>query len=331
MTSSALGPGAEFDLIRRWTTGSTPPSGVSVGTGDDAACLEGGWVVSTDLTMEEVHFRRSWGAPEDWGGRAVRAALSDLAAMAASPVAILLSLAGSREDRASGVLESVGQGARAAAEALGAAVIGGDLSRSPGPLAIDVVALGRTPSPLLRSGARVGDELWVTGCLGGAAAAVRMLQADARPPEGLWERFARPRPRLAEALWLVGTGAVRAGLDLSDGLAGDAAHLAAASDVGVELREDLLPLDPLARTTLGQEIARTLALGGGEDFEVLLAADASLAAHLDDFGRRFPEVPLTRIGRVVEGGGVWLTDSEGGRRRAPGAFDHFPDEGRVES
>ncbi|WP_405285574.1 thiamine-phosphate kinase [Gaopeijia maritima] len=327
MSAAALGPGAEFDLIRRLTDGLVAPAGVTVGTGDDGACLEGGWVISTDLTLEDVHFRRSWCGPEEWGGRAVRAALSDLAAMAARPVAILLSLAGSADDRASGVLQAVGQGARAAAESLGAAVIGGDVTRSPARVAIDVVVLGRTDDPLLRRGARPGDDLWVTGHLGGAGAAVRMLLDGRRPPPPLEARFARPQPRLAEALWLADTGHLTAGLDLSDGLAGDATHLAAASEVGLEIDESALPVDPHAVEAFGASTALRLALSGGEDYELLLAADPALAAHREGFGDCFPGVPLTRIGRVVAGSGVSLRAPDGERRPAPSAFDHFPDSG----
>lgn len=327
MSAASLGPGAEFDLIRRLADGLTVPDGVTVGTGDDGACLEGGWVISTDLTLEDVHFRRSWCGPQEWGGRAVRAALSDLAAMAARPVAILLSLAGSADDRASGVLQAVGQGARAAAESLGATVIGGDLARSPGRLAIDVVVLGRTATPLLRRGAKPGDDLWVTGHLGGAGAAVRMLLDGRRPPPALEARFARPQPRLAEVLWLADTEQLTAGLDLSDGLAGDATHLAAASGVGLEIDESALPVDPGAVEVFGPAAALRLALSGGEDYEVLLAAAPALGAQRAAFADRFPEVPLTRIGRVVAGSGVVLRTPDGERRSPPSAFDHFPESG----
>lgn len=330
MTGVPLGPGPEFDLIRRFAAGATLPPGVSVGIGDDAACLDGGWVVSTDLTVEEVHFRREWGAPDAWGARAVRAALSDLAAMAASPVAVLLSLAGSADDRASGVLGRVGQGARDAAEACGAPLIGGDVARSPGPITIDVVALGRTADPLLRSGARPGDELWVTGRLGGAAAAVRMLGEGREVPEALWERYARPRPRLAEAAWLAATGTLRAGLDLSDGLSGDARHLAAASGVALEIEEGRLPLDPHAVAAMGEPAARQLALSGGEDFELLFAATPELFGHAVDFRRRFPEVSLTRVGRISAGDGVRLCAADGRTSPAPRAFDHFSSAGSGE-
>ena len=171
----ALGPGGEFDLIRRFLAGGEGGSShVVVGPGDDAAVLEGGWVVSTDLSMEDVHFRRAWLRDEEVGYRAAAAALSDLAAMAATPVGLLVSMAFPRGGRWD--LESVQAGVRKAAALVGASVIGGDLSRSPGPLVLDVTVVGRARSPVLRAGAAPGDEVWVTGALGASAAAVPSLR-----------------------------------------------------------------------------------------------------------------------------------------------------------
>lgn len=324
MTPTPLGPGVEFDLIRRLTAGiDDAPPGVELGPGDDAAVLEGGWVVSTDLVVEDVHFRRGWIPPEEIGGRAARAALSDLAAMAAEPVGVFLSLAGSLADHGDGTLEAVGRGARAAAAACGATLLGGDVTRSPGPLVLDVVALGRTRHPVRRAGARPGDEVWVTGELGGAAAAVRGLREGRPVPGPLLRRFARPAPRLAEARWLHATGLLRALMDLSDGLAGDAGHLAAASGVGLEIDGPAVPVDPAAVEALGVEGAADAALAGGEDYELLVVAEPGLAARVPDFARAFPGVSLTRVGRVVAGSGAVLRAADGGLRPLEGAFDHF--------
>lgn len=323
MTPTAMGPGAEFDLIRRLAGALDRPDGVRIGSGDDAAWLDGDWVVSTDLTVEGVHFRRAWGEPEAWGGRAVRAALSDLAAMAAAPVAVLVSLAGSDDDHASGVLEAVGMGARAAAVHFGAPPIGGDLTRSPGPLVIDVVALGRTPTPLRRDAATPGLDLWVTGPLGGAAAAVRALLAGADLAPSLRERYFRPRPRLAEAAGLVRTGHLRAGLDLSDGVAGDASHLAAASGVGLEIDAAAVPLHPAARAAVGDDEALHLALHGGEDYELLFAAAPDFRAVAPAVQAEFADLALTRIGRTVAGEGVRLRTADGAWHPVARGFDHF--------
>jgi thiamine-monophosphate kinase len=176
----AMGPGAEFDLIRRLVADDQPlPPEVRVGPGDDAAVLEGGWVVTMDLSVEDVHFRRAWLSDHEIGYRAGAAALSDVAAMAATPVAVLVALAG---PRGGGVdLAAVQAGVREIASELGASVIGGDVSGSPGALVVDVVALGRTAWPVLRDGAEPGDHVWVTGRLGAAAAAVRMWEAGREP------------------------------------------------------------------------------------------------------------------------------------------------------
>lgn len=148
-----LGPGAEFDMIRRFMASDAPlPPEVRVGPGDDAAVLQGGWVVSSDVSIEDVHFRRAWLSDEEIGYRAASAALSDLAAMAATPVALLVSMAapGSNVD-----VDAVQAGVRDAAASLGASVIGGDLARSPGPLMIDVVVLGCTSGPSFETALRL--------------------------------------------------------------------------------------------------------------------------------------------------------------------------------
>ena len=193
--------------------------------------LEGEWVISTDLSVEDVHFRRGWLTDEEIGYRAASAALSDLAAMAARPVGVLVSMAAPRG--AAVDVAAAQAGVRAAAEAVGARVIGGDLSRSPGPLFIDVVVLGRQRRPVSRAGARAGDELWVSGTLGAGAAALTVWEDGGVPPEPLRRRFVRPEPRVALALALAEAGIPVAMMDVSDGLAGDAGHLAAASGVRI--------------------------------------------------------------------------------------------------
>jgi len=282
--------------------GGILPAGVEVGPGDDAAVLQGGWVISTDLSVEDVHFRRGWLTDEEIGYRATSAALSDLAAMGAEPVAVLVSMAAPRGARVD--VAAAQAGVRAAAAAVGAAVVGGDLSRSPGPLFVDVVVLGRTDRPVLRAGARPGDEVWVSGTLGTGAAALRVWDAGGVPPESLRTRFARPAPRTAVARELARGGAVTAMLDLSDGLAGDVGHLAAASGVGIILEEARIPVDAEARAVLGDADALHEALHGGEDFELCFTAPPGTVEVLADVGEdglfRVLGVPLTRVGRVAE-------------------------------
>jgi thiamine-monophosphate kinase len=322
-----LGPGREFDRIRGFLAGlGDPGSPVLVGPGDDAAVLEDGLVISTDLSVEGIHFRLDWIRAREAGCRAALAALSDLAAMAAQPLGMLASVAAATGDRGSDAASELMGGIREAAEVVGAPLLGGDLTRSPGPLLVDVVVLGRTGPPLLRSGAREGDELWVTGTLGAAAGAVTLWNSGAEPPPPLRATFLRPLPRIREAVWLLEAGA-RAGLDLSDGLAGDAGHLAAASGVRVTLDAGAIPVAPALS---GLDLPRgqdplDLALHGGEDYELLVAAPPGLLGpRVEEFAELF-DLSLTRVGVVGPGLGVELIPPGGGAARplARGGFDHF--------
>ena len=325
--AGALGPGVEFDRIRGFLEGMPPPGpNVRLGPGDDACVLADGWVISTDMSVEGVHFRLDWIGADEAGYRAAAAGLSDLAAMAAEPVGILISIAAPGDGA---LAEQAMAGVKEVARTCGASLLGGDLTRSPGPLVIDVVSVGRTTDPLLRSGARAGDELWVTGSLGGAAAAAALWQGAKPVPAALRQAFAAPRPRLSEARWLREVG-VGAGLDLSDGIAGDSAHLAAASGVRVILEEGAIPLHPaLAGIVLPPDATcLKLALHGGEDYELLVAARPGLLApRVEEFTRQF-DLVLTRVGRVIPGGGVFLETVAPGplRRMERGGYDHFGEE-----
>lgn len=296
-----------------------------VGPGDDAAVLEGGWVVTTDMSVEDVHFRRAWLSDREIGYRAAAGALSDIAAMAASPVAVLVSLAAPRGGAVD--VEAVHAGVRESAESIGAQVIGGDLSRSPGPLVLDVVALGRAAWPVLRDGAEAEDDVWVTGALGASAAAVRLWESGREPPAALREAFARPRPRIEEACCLVDHELVDALIDISDGLAGDAGHIAAASGVRITLDADSIPIAPAAVEALGADAALDAALHGGEDYELCFVTDPG-AVDPAYFARQHG-LRLTRVGRVSAGEGVWLRERDGSVRRLErGGFDHWGSERR---
>ncbi|TVP42347.1 MAG: thiamine-phosphate kinase [Gemmatimonadales bacterium] len=321
-----LGPGAEFDRIRGFLDGLSEAPGVRVGPGDDGAVLEDGTVLSSDLSIEGTHFRLDWVSPEEAGYRATAAALSDLAAMAARPLGVLVSVA----VPAPGTLSApIMAGVRAAAAAAGAPLLGGDLTRSPGPAVVDVMVVGRADPPLLRSGARPGDELWVTGTLGAAAAALEAWGAGRTPDPRARYAFCRPVPRIEEARWLVREAGARAGLDLSDGIAGDAAHLAAASGVGIELdAEALLQVahrlpGETGDAALGAALRR--ALHGGEDFELLVVLPPGEGeARVEEFRRRF-DLPLSPVGQVGVGHGVRLRP-RGGAPPQPlsaGGWDHF--------
>lgn len=313
----------EFDLIRRLLEGGTGAiEGVSVGPGDDAAVLdvEGSVVLSSDLAIEGVHFRREWLTLSEMGYRAVAAALSDLAAMAARPVGVLVSLAIPGAEAADSG-PAIQEGIRDACELCGAALLGGDLSGSPGPLILDVMAVGSVERPVTRCGARPGDELWVTGVLGGAAGAVTAWEAGGEPGTALRSAFARPVPRISEARWLSDEADVTAMIDLSDGLAGDAGHMSAASGVGVVIEEALIP----THAGLASDLAVTLALEGGEDYELCITAPSGrLGPLVGDFENRFG-VRLTRVGHVVEGHGVSLLrpSSTSPEPLTGSGFNHF--------
>ncbi len=306
---TALGPGTEFDLIRAIVERLGP---LAVGIGDDASVLAlprgEQLVVSTDAALEQVHFRADWLSLRDSAYRSVTAALSDLAAMAAEPRGVLVALAIPPDMRER--LEELADGIGDALRAAGTVLLGGNLSRG-GVLGITTTVIGSALTPLPRAGARPGDLLYVTGVLGGPNAALRTFQSGATPAPELRQRFARPVARLKEARWLAARGAVAA-IDISDGLASDAAHLAAASGVAVEIEVERLPL---FRGATHED-----ALAGGEEYELLVAARSPFAA--DEFRARF-ELPLTPVGRVVQGTADVRVTRDGQRVAAPGGYDHF--------
>ncbi len=297
-----------------------------MGPGDDCAVLDDGLVVSVDLTIEGTHFKRDWIALEEAGFRAMAAALSDLAAMAALPVGALLSIA-VRPNEVRSAAPRIRAGAAEACRLAGIELIGGDLARSPGPLVMDVIVLGRTRNPVLRAGALPGDDVWVTGSLGGSAAAVELWNRGGTPPAELRTLFARPRPRLREARWLAECVPLHALIDLSDGLAGDAGHLAAASGVSLVLEVEAVPVQPgLSEVPeLSRESGLRLALSGGEDYELCFCAPSGA---VESWAERFQQtfgIGVTRVGRVKEGPAEVLMQS-GGRTLAleAGGFSHFP-------
>ena len=331
----ALGPGREFEIIRRILDSAAGPdrsegdgSGrVRVGPGDDAAVVRLGddLVVSTDLSVEDVHYRAEWISPREVGYRAATAALSDVAAMAARPVGVLLSLV-VEPDRAADWGPEIGAGVGAALTDHGGVLLGGDVSRAgPGsPVVLDVVAVGVVTHPVTRAGSRVGDEVWVTGTLGGSAAAVlHWTERALPPPDPLRRRFAAPRARVEEAAWLAGAVDLHAMIDVSDGLASDLGHLAAASGLRLELDAGLVPVDVVAQETFGSARARTLALTGGEDYELAFVTPAGAVAEVAEaFVARFGS-PLTRVGEVTTGTGLDIVGS--GAETIPTGFDHFED------
>ena len=315
--STPLGPGREFDRIRRmaerWRF-------LAKDLGDDCAFLQAGdatLAVSIDLSIEDVHFRRAWLTPQEIGYRAATAALSDLAAVAAEPMALLLAV-GAPEREPEATLQAVADGVGEAVRHAGAVIVGGDLTRAP-QLVVDCCVIGRCAVPVRRSGARPGDVLVVSGCLGGPAAALAAWQAGREPDPDARHRFARPEARHLTAQYLARLG-VRAMIDLSDGLGSDLLHLLSASGVGARIDVDRVPVHPAAAREAQRagEPAWAMAVRSGEEYELL----AALPPGVTDAVLRASPVALTVIGDVESEPGVRAV-----HRRLPVAlppgFDHF--------
>lgn len=321
MTAPALGPGPEFDRIRAIARVLGPVAGA---LGDDCAVLSDGpgssLVLSTDVSVEQVHFRREWLQPDEIGWRAAAAALSDLAAAGADAIGLLAAVTvppAAPEAELTEVMRGVG----AAVASVGGLVLGGDLSSGPG-WSVAVTVVGRAARPVSRRGARAGHGIWVTGELGGARAALEMWRVGAEPDGEARRAFARPLPRLAAGRWLAGHGAT-AMIDLSDGLAADAAHLAAGSGVEARVELDRLPVAPSAlgpAAVLGIVPAR-FAAEGGDDYELLVTLPAEFGPGEASAFHAAVGLPLTRIGTVLAGAGARLLLN--GAEVDLAGFDHF--------
>ncbi len=326
-----MNPVGEFERIRAMLAiaeGMEVPDEVILGAGDDCAVVRPApgqsIVLSTDLSIEGVHFKRDWLTWEAIGYRAAAAALSDLAAMAARPIGILASLALPPALEQS-VYEQLTAGFVSCLESSGAVLLGGDTSRSPAQVMIDITAVGVAEKTIGRGGARPGDELWVTGFLGSAASAVSALQSGLEPDPVARQNFERPEPRCREAIWLAQRNALTAAIDLSDGLVGDAVHLSDKSDVRVRIQAHRLPLDPSIERRMDSDVALALAAGGGEDYELLFASPPGVINQLLPEFRSTFGIELTRIGDIAAGEGVSWRDQTGGPTDPPAlaGYDHF--------
>jgi thiamine-monophosphate kinase len=283
VNTTELGPGGEFDAIRmllaQWGERA-------VGIGDDAAILDvprgERLVVSVDSAVENKHFRREWLTAREIGYRAVTSALSDLAAMAATPLGVLIALAvpSSWRDR----LPELGDGIAEAVTIADTVIRGGNISTAT-ELSLTTTVLGSAFRPLARSTARAGDLVYVTGVLGAPHAALRLLE-QGNPPGEWRERLVHPAARLHEARWLALHGA-SAAIDISDGLVGDLRHVAAASSVGISI--------DAARVPRASGVTVEDALAGGEEYELIVTTPVAFDAAA--FEQRFG-LPLTEIGAV---------------------------------
>lgn len=291
--------------------------------GDDCAILppgDGRLAVSTDSSVEGIHFRLDWLDHREVGWRATASALSDLAAEGASPAGILAALVvpeAASDDEIVAVMDGVGQ----AAASVRAPVVGGDLSRGPSWM-VSITVLGWTRRPVTRAGARPGDGLWVTGALGGARAALEAWKRGDQPSPDARAAFAHPLPRVVVGHMLAEAGAL-AMIDLSDGLGGDAGHLAEQSRVAIELDLDAVPVSLACfdeSRRLGVSPQR-FAAEGGEDYELLAALPAGFGIDAAHAITRDSGIALTRVGAVASGFGVRALQA--GSVVVLQGYDHF--------
>jgi len=325
---SSLG---EFGLIDRLRQRlGPPPPELVLGIGDDCAALQPPsgeqLLVTCDLLLEGVHFRRDWTDLRRLGRKCVAVNLSDIAAMGGTPRQLVLGL-GLPGELALEEFDLFVEGFCAAAAEHGVAVIGGDTCRAQQFLTVAVTAFGSiAPEQLLRrSGARPGDLLLVSGTLGDSALALRQLQQGTLPDPWLLERHLDPAPRVALGRELAACGAVTAMIDLSDGLLADLGHLLRQSGVGARVETARLPLsEPFARLTAETRDRLELALGGGEDYELLLSAAPEKLDQLEA-AAQVAGVPLTVIGTILpQAEGLQLLDAAGERLdQGRTGFNHF--------
>jgi thiamine-monophosphate kinase len=332
-----IGGIGEFSLIasiRRRMEGRYPPE-VALGIGDECAVLQPQadmeWVITTDTQVEDVHFRRAWLTPYQIGWRTMAVNLSDIAAMGAEPFGALAALALPAATEAA-FFDQLLDGLCDLGLRLNCPLIGGNLARDPAHLSLTLTVLGRVPrgNAVLRGGARPGDEIWVSGQLGGSAAGLRtFLQsisvADA-VGAALRQRYTQPQPRVREAIFLRASGHLTSMIDLSDGLAGDLGHLCEESGVGAQIVAGALPLESGVREVamaLGED-PMDYALRGGEDFELCYTAlPGALAPLLDEFRGQFG-IDLTRVGVMTSERTLRLVHADGSQTPlSPQAFDHF--------
>lgn len=297
---------------------------VLLGPGDDCALLRlahRDLLVTVDGLTENVHFHRSWLSPLELGRRLVAVNASDVAAMGGTPLHAVVQLL-VPPDYSGRDLRALQRGIETGAAAIGAALVGGNVSRAR-ELSLVLTLLASAPEhPLRRDGARPGDLLFVTGTLGDAALAVAGWKAGRLPPAPLRKRFVAPTPRLSAGQVLAQQRLATAMIDISDGLLQDLGHLCEASQVGAELTLPALPRSAAARRLAGADLTPSLA--GGEDYELLFAVSPDEMDRLER-SRSALGCDITPIGRVVPGKGVRLFDSAGGLQPQPATagFDHF--------
>ena len=307
----------EFELIAQLTRALPTNETVVSGAGDDCAVLDLGVpdqliLFKTDAVVEGFHFTRAT-PPEKIGRKALARCLSDIAAMAGTPTAALVTLA-LPPDFAPEFVAKIYDGMNALAREHGVAIVGGETTTNPERILISISLVGTVPrgKQVLRSGAKTGDAIFVTGELGGSLAQKHLDFA----------------PRLAEARWLAEHFAIHAMMDLSDGLGGDLRHILQAGGVGAELLKTAVPVSRAARLRArGGSTAKpafAAALTDGEDFELLFTvASRDAVKLLDAWRQKFPKLKLTCIGKIVAGDGILIRDKSGSHKLNIHGYAHF--------
>ncbi|HEX3627446.1 MAG TPA: thiamine-phosphate kinase [Verrucomicrobiae bacterium] len=307
----------EFDLIAKLTKSLPVNDTVVTGPGDDCAVLDFGqpeklFLFKTDAVVEGVHFTKET-PPEKIGRKALGRCLSDIAAMAGTPAAALITI-GLPKNFDPDFIAKIYDGLNAMAKTFGVAIVGGETTANPGGIFISIALLGTVTrgKQILRSGARVGDAIFVTGELGGSLAG-KHLDFD---------------PRINEARWLADHFSIHAMADLSDGVAGDLRHILNASGVGAELLKTAIPVSRAAKLEAKRNSTAKpsvlAALTDGEDFELLFTVASTDAVKLiDAWKQQFPKVKLSCIGKIVAGEGIKLRDRNGVQKLDARGYAHF--------
>ncbi|HEX5398628.1 MAG TPA: thiamine-phosphate kinase [Verrucomicrobiae bacterium] len=313
----------EFDLIALLTRSLPANENVVTGAGDDCAVLDFGlpdklFLFKTDAVVEGVHFTRET-PPEKIGRKALARCLSDIAAMAGTPAAALVTLGlppapergeGGPEKFKTEFIEKIYGGLGESAKQNSVAIVGGETTTNPGGVFLSIALLGTVTrgKQILRSGAKIGDAIFVTGELGGSLA----------------RKHLDFEPRLAEARWLAEHFHIHAMIDLSDGLAGDLRHVLKASGVGAELSKTAIPVSRAAKSRVGTKPPFAAALTDGEDFELLFTvASRDAVKLLDAWKKKFPKLKLSCIGKIVAGGGITIRDKTGSHTLNAHGYVHF--------
>jgi len=316
-------PMSEKALIARIRRKAVPGRSIVTGIGDDSAVLKipkgHQALVTTDFSLEGVHFWREWHPPESVGHRCLARGLSDIAAMGGEPVAAFLSLALPRKLPQKWV-DGFMRGFLRLADEYGVSLAGGDTAESPTGVLADIIVLGSVPTGkvILRSGARPGDRIYVTGQLGASAATLKLLlEGKSRIRPSNFRRHFYPVPRIDVGRFLREKNLASAMIDISDGLSTDLAHICEESGVGAEILEQAIPKASIGRPARAVDLP--LALHGGEDYELLFTIRR---------GTRVPQqvagVPIAEIGQISDERKVMLINQLGaGQELHPQGWEHF--------